>query len=81
MLRDVHLLTAKLGKVAGFGDTGDFLADLVNAKQVKGGTEAREDEGVVDKGADKGEAPGGDARMAEEQTNEEGGGGGEGEGS
>ncbi|KJZ75019.1 hypothetical protein HIM_05505 [Hirsutella minnesotensis 3608] len=36
MLRDVEFLTTKLGKVSGFADTGDYLADLVKAKRVEG---------------------------------------------
>lgn len=35
MLRDVDFFSAKLGKVDGFGDTGDFLAGTVKAKEVE----------------------------------------------
>ncbi|PHH91907.1 hypothetical protein CDD83_9850 [Cordyceps sp. RAO-2017] len=44
MLRDVEFLSAKLGKVDGFGDTGDFLADTVKAKEVKGPASAPTEE-------------------------------------
>ncbi|PNY26909.1 Vacuolar protein sorting-associated protein 54 [Tolypocladium capitatum] len=35
MLRDVEFFSAKLGKLDGFGDAGDFLAGIVKAKEVK----------------------------------------------
>ncbi|POR34297.1 Vacuolar protein sorting-associated protein 54 [Tolypocladium paradoxum] len=35
MLRDVEVFSAKLGKLDGFGDAGDFLAGIVRAKEVK----------------------------------------------
>ncbi|KND93992.1 Vacuolar protein sorting-associated protein 54 [Tolypocladium ophioglossoides CBS 100239] len=35
MVRDVECFSAKLGKLDGFGDAGDFLAGIVKAKEVK----------------------------------------------
>ncbi|KAF4966657.1 hypothetical protein FZEAL_10627 [Fusarium zealandicum] len=35
MLNDVDLLTTKLGKLDGFGDTGEYLQKIIKAKQVK----------------------------------------------
>ena len=34
MLRDVDLFVSKLGKVDGFGDAGEYLTDIVKAKEV-----------------------------------------------
>ena len=53
MLRDVEYFSSKLGNLDGFGDAGDFLAGIVNAKEVQPeapveqpleATEAKEDE-------------------------------------
>lgn len=71
MLRDVDLLSAKLGKVDGFGDTGDFLADLVKAKIVKDEPAAKADKEVADDGA-KRAAEGDETRTTEEQATREG---------
>ncbi|KAG6116356.1 hypothetical protein E4U14_000271 [Claviceps sp. LM454 group G7] len=35
MLRDVEFFSTKLGKVEGFGDAGDFLTNIVKAKEVR----------------------------------------------
>ncbi|KHO01469.1 Vps54-like protein [Metarhizium album ARSEF 1941] len=35
MLRDVEFFSSRLGKINGFGDTGDFLANIVKSKEVK----------------------------------------------
>lgn len=35
MLNDIDLLSTKLGKVDGFGDTGDYLQKIIKSKQVK----------------------------------------------
>lgn len=81
MLRDVDLLSAKLGKVEGFGDTGDFLADLVKAKEVKDETPTEADETPTEaeetptedeEGADavEVEAKAGETRSTEEHEGE-----------
>ncbi|KAG5957297.1 hypothetical protein E4U57_001869 [Claviceps arundinis] len=47
MLRDVEFFSTKLGKVEGFGDAGDFLTDIVKAKEVRPKTpEAVKEEAV-----------------------------------
>lgn len=35
MLNDIDFLKAKLGKVDGFGETAEFLAKIIKAKEVK----------------------------------------------
>ena len=35
MLRDVELFQAKLAKLDGFGDAGEFLANIVKSKEMK----------------------------------------------
>lgn len=35
MLRDVDFFIAKLGKLDGFNDTGDFLKNIINSREVK----------------------------------------------
>ncbi|KAM4056250.1 vps54-like protein [Hirsutella rhossiliensis] len=67
MLRDVDLLSAKLGRVDGFGDTGDFLADLVKAKQVKDETLVEADEEMANDNAAKVKVKGNETRTTEEQ--------------
>ncbi|KAJ6438453.1 GARP complex component (Vps54) [Purpureocillium lavendulum] len=64
MLRDIEFFTAKLGKLDGFGDTGNHLAGIVKAKEVK--TELRveapkeeeqEDAAPTEKEPSEGDAP------------------------
>ncbi|KAJ9148300.1 Vps54-domain-containing protein [Pleurostoma richardsiae] len=38
MLRDVGFFEAKLGKIDGFGDTGEYLTTIIESKQVKSAT-------------------------------------------
>ncbi|KAG5983977.1 hypothetical protein E4U55_006587 [Claviceps digitariae] len=38
MLRDMEFFSTKLGKIEGFGDAGDFLADIVKSKEVRAKT-------------------------------------------
>ncbi|KAM5342451.1 hypothetical protein ACJ41O_013417 [Fusarium nematophilum] len=47
MLHDVEFLTTKLGKLDGFGDTGEYLQKIIRSKQVKA------EEPVADKAADE----------------------------
>lgn len=35
MLRDVEFFKTKLQHIDGFGDTGDYLTDIIKSKQVK----------------------------------------------
>jgi vacuolar protein sorting-associated protein 54 len=35
MNNDVEFLTTKLGKLDGFGDTGEYLQKIIKSKQVK----------------------------------------------
>lgn len=35
MSNDVDFLTTKLGKLEGFGDTGEYLQKIIKSKQVK----------------------------------------------
>ncbi|KAK9443697.1 Vps54-like protein [Metarhizium brunneum] len=56
MLRDVEFFSSRLGKINGFGDTGDFLANIVKSKEVKPKTpepvEETEGSQIKDKSAD-----------------------------
>ncbi|KAG6233995.1 hypothetical protein E4U23_003398 [Claviceps purpurea] len=51
MLRDVEFFSTKLGKIEGFGDAGDFLADIVKAKEVRSKTPEPAKEEAVSKEA------------------------------
>ncbi|KAG6284737.1 hypothetical protein E4U09_007695 [Claviceps aff. purpurea] len=51
MLRDVEFFSTKLGKIEGFGDAGDFLADIVKAKEVRPKTPEPAKEEAVSKEA------------------------------
>ena len=35
MLHDVEFLAAKLGKIEGFGKTGEYLIEIIKSKKVK----------------------------------------------
>jgi vacuolar protein sorting-associated protein 54 len=35
MNNDIEFLTTKLGKIDGFGDTGEYLQKIIKSKQVK----------------------------------------------
>lgn len=56
MLRDMEFFASRLGKINGFGDTGDFLANIVKSKEVKPKTpepvEETEGSQIKDKSAD-----------------------------
>ncbi|KAG5924757.1 hypothetical protein E4U61_006930 [Claviceps capensis] len=51
MLRDVEFFSTKLGKIEGFGDAGDFLTDIVKAKEVRPKTPEPVKEEAVSKDA------------------------------
>lgn len=60
MLRDIGHFKTKLGHVDGFGDTGDFLIDIIKSKQVRsaspppsGETEEGSNEGETGAGRDE----------------------------
>jgi vacuolar protein sorting-associated protein 54 len=38
MLRDVKFFTAKLSKLGGFGDAGDYLSKIIMAKDIRSPT-------------------------------------------
>ncbi|TWU72279.1 hypothetical protein ED733_002890 [Metarhizium rileyi] len=44
MLRDLEFFSSRLGKITGFGDTGDFLNDIVKSKEVKAKTPEPEEQ-------------------------------------
>ncbi|RDA92381.1 hypothetical protein CP533_4420 [Ophiocordyceps camponoti-saundersi (nom. inval.)] len=77
MLRDVEFFSTKLGKVDGFGDAGEVLAEVVRAKEVKeetgsekGGQNGRgsnEEGGPGSDGTTTGEGPGQGRREEEQQ--------------
>ncbi|KUI71354.1 Vacuolar protein sorting-associated protein 54 [Cytospora mali] len=59
MLRDLETFKAKLGHIDGFGDTSDYLANIVKSKQVKSASpppsETKGEDEKKEVGAEKGE--------------------------
>ena len=69
MLRDVEYFTARLGRIDGFGDAGEYLSNIVKSRQVEsaspatasceGGAESEEspaDKTAADAGKNEGTA-------------------------
>lgn len=60
MVRDAEYLITKLGSLVGFGDTGEFLTNIVKTKEVQAEAPAAPVDGAEDSSAgaaDKAEQP------------------------